>query len=276
MSYLECSIYSCGNPVFARGFCRKHYDKDVERTAPPCSVSGCNRVSKRSGMCDAHYRSELKKRSPLCSVYGCDLPVKAKGYCDKHYQRLHARGSVEQTRADDWGAREKHPLYKSWVWHKRSMPTSMCKEWAEDFWLFVDTVGERPKGYNLRRIDNNRPIGPTNWEWKETTPSKDKAEYMRQWVKNNPRKERNFYLKKKYGITADDYDTMEAAQGGKCAICGGNQTKRYKNFSVDHCHITGKVRGLLCSPCNKALGSFKDDVDILKTAINYLIKSRVP
>lgn len=205
MVYEECSADQCGNPVFSRGVCRKHYDLQRKAEADPCSTAGCTRPASRRGMCDAHYRSELKKRTKPCKVPGCEDGVKAQGYCDKHYQRFWKHGEVTQTRPNDWGAREAHPLYKSYVWHRRGLPKSMCAEWANDFWAFVETVGERPEGHKLRRLDPDEPLSPTNWHWKETTASTDKAYYARKWRDNNPRRARNSDLKKSYGITIDDF-----------------------------------------------------------------------
>lgn len=62
---------------------------------------------------------------------------------------------------------------------------------------------------------------------------------------------------------------MLKAQGGVCAICG-NTPQQGKHFDVDHCHISKKVRGLLCPGCNKGLGMFEDDVTRLYAAIRYL------
>ncbi|UCS82780.1 endonuclease VII [Yersinia phage vB_YenP_Rambo] len=74
----------------------------------------------------------------------------------------------------------------------------------------------------------------------------------------------------KYGITKDDYDRMFQEQLCKCAICSKPQEKCRRALSVDHCHKTGKVRGLLCDECNRALGYFYDDIKRLKNAITYL------
>lgn len=71
----------------------------------------------------------------------------------------------------------------------------------------------------------------------------------------------------KYGISALDYFTMLQAQKGKCAIC---ECVPDRQLSIDHDHATGNVRGLLCSPCNTALGSFKDSAALLNKAIEYL------
>lgn len=85
------------------------------------------------------------------------------------------------------------------------------------------------------------------------------------------RVERNSKYKRQYGITVDDYNRMLATQNDGCGICGvktpGNRTK---HFHVDHCHSTGKVRGLLCHKCNRALGLFSDNVDVLLQAAKYL------
>jgi uncharacterized protein YfaQ (DUF2300 family) len=78
--------------------------------------------------------------------------------------------------------------------------------------------------------------------------------------------------KKSYGTTIKDYDEMLKKQKGKCSICLSTETKNknYSYFAVDHCHKTGKVRGLLCDKCNTALGSFQDSPEILLRAIEYL------
>ena len=71
-----------------------------------------------------------------------------------------------------------------------------------------------------------------------------------------------------YGITLEEYNTMLAAQGGGCAICGNPPGAR--SLHVDHDHATGEVRGLLCIGCNVALGGFRDDPELLARAIDYL------
>lgn len=81
-------------------------------------------------------------------------------------------------------------------------------------------------------------------------------------------------LKKKYGITKEDYDRMLEQQEGQCAICGvtspGWPSIESGTFHVDHNHRTGEVRGLLCSTCNQGLGYFKDDPGLLSAAAAYL------
>ena len=77
-------------------------------------------------------------------------------------------------------------------------------------------------------------------------------------------------IKKNWNLSKDQFSLILDAQYGVCAIC---KTKTATNLCVDHDHTTGKIRGLLCQTCNKALGLFKDSIDNLKCAILYLEKS---
>lgn len=83
---------------------------------------------------------------------------------------------------------------------------------------------------------------------------------------------RRAYLKRMFNITLEQYEDMVKSQGDCCAICGKHRTKNGKRLAVDHCHFTGNIRGLLCGPCNQALGIFKDDVNLLHKAIQHLQK----
>lgn len=80
-------------------------------------------------------------------------------------------------------------------------------------------------------------------------------------------------LKKKYGITAEDYEALLVKQNHGCKICGKTEEKNGRRLAVDHCHENGYVRGLLCSNCNKGLGCFQDDTDRMRVAMTYLTSS---
>ena len=73
-----------------------------------------------------------------------------------------------------------------------------------------------------------------------------------------------------YGIGRDGYDLLYAAQGGTCAICQ-RATGRTRRLSVDHDHVTGEVRGLLCRPCNDMLGHARDNYRMFVRAASYLL-----
>ena len=84
---------------------------------------------------------------------------------------------------------------------------------------------------------------------------------------NNDQSIRYGKLKRLYGISAAEYDALLAKQGGVCAICRKRSKER---LCVDHCHLTGTIRGLLCHACNLALGSLKEDQPSLVAALAYL------
>ena len=78
-------------------------------------------------------------------------------------------------------------------------------------------------------------------------------------------------LKNRFGMTVEEYDAMVAAQGGACAICKQPETAAGKTrLSVDHCHESGEVRGLLCSRCNNAIGLLMDNPEYCLAAASYL------
>jgi len=111
--------------------------------------------------------------------------------------------------------------------------------------------------------------------------SKDAREYRlenkekyiennRNWRKNNPgkySKRTRGYVLKRYGISEEEYDEIFEKQSGVCAICKDKPTG---TLHIDHDHVTGKVRGLLCHRCNTSMGLMKENKDNLGNMIDYL------
>lgn len=98
-----------------------------------------------------------------------------------------------------------------------------------------------------------------------------------QWAKLHPQKAKDLRLRKKFGISLNEYNQMYLDQNSVCALCGRasyskHRSGKIKSLAVDHCHKTKKVRGLLCDQCNRGLGLFKDDATVLTKAIEYLRK----
>lgn len=83
------------------------------------------------------------------------------------------------------------------------------------------------------------------------------------------RRERAGHLMRKFGMTLDEYDVMLDAQNGGCAIC--TRAPEETSLHVDHDHSTGRIRALLCFQCNNALADFREDPDLLRNAVTYLI-----
>ena len=96
--------------------------------------------------------------------------------------------------------------------------------------------------------------------------------HMREWRAKNPERNkqtsRRAKIKKAYSISLEEYDKIFKSQGGLCAIC--YDSEKGKRLAVDHCHSTGKIRGLLCQTCNRGLGMFYDNPVLLRRAISYV------
>ena len=98
------------------------------------------------------------------------------------------------------------------------------------------------------------------------------AARARAWREANPERSqeirRRAHLKRHYGLTPEEYEARLEAQGGKCAVC--RKPPRREFLCVDHDHVTGEVRGLLCDACNTVLGLAQDSPQVLRCAIHYL------
>ena len=100
-------------------------------------------------------------------------------------------------------------------------------------------------------------------------PQEEKQK-LKTYYQNNKDKAKNYYLVKNYGIDAETYEQMFKDQEGKCAICDTPHEELNRGLFVDHCHSSGKVRGLLCQFCNTLLGMAQDNKSILQKASKYL------
>jgi hypothetical protein len=129
-------------------------------------------------------------------------------------------------------------------------PTPLDDPVAEEYRL---RRAEQRKQYYAR---NKEKILVHNSEWKKKARENG-------WS----RTDNNYYLGAKYGLTLDDYEEMLAEQNGVCASCGTPPTG--KKLSIDHDHETGVIRGLLCQPCNTALGLLKDSSDCVASLLAY-------
>jgi hypothetical protein len=94
----------------------------------------------------------------------------------------------------------------------------------------------------------------------------------KKYYKSHSAQYQNYYMKKHYGITLNDYMDMFKNQQGKCAICEGEPTIPNRHLHIDHDKTTGKVRGLLCGNCNLGIGNLRHNIEFLKKAIKYLRK----
>lgn len=304
----HCTAPECVQPVKSRGLCKMHYARllrhgTIEQVSheKPCSVEGCEAVAVAKGLCQKHYYRQLRSGTTAdskvrlddfrkCSVGSCLNIAVAQGFCGTHYKRHQRQGHVLETRAADWGAREKHPLYAMWKNLMRVSRAQTCERW-HDLWNFVADVGDsRPSvGHLLTRRDDTVLFGPDNFYWRAPQISSrsddekaERAAYMRNWTAANADKLVESGLRKHYGIGFADYQRMFEQQKGVCAICFrpeirvDHRTKKVSRLAVDHDHKTGAVRQLLCHTCNSGLGAFGDDPVRLRAALAYLERHAAP
>jgi hypothetical protein len=158
-------------------------------------------------------------------------------------------------------------------------------------------VGKKPHFRCRLCANENKRIWSANNKHLIKAQNKRASERMREWIKEdrkkNPEKYKEYARKgwikngeirntsrisKKYGLTVSEYLVLVEKQDNKCLICKKQETRKSKvpeefcRLCIDHCHKTGKVRGLLCHNCNQFIGYAKESIEILKQAILYLEK----
>jgi Recombination endonuclease VII len=150
----------------------------------------------------------------------------------------------------DWRAYNKAYYAKN-----RERERERAKRWARE-------NAERRRAYRRTWIAANRhKVAERNEAWKKANPEKWRK--MRDGIELKQRCKRR-------GITVETYLEMLRAQNGACAICGRETVGTRYKWHIDHCHETGRVRGLLCHHCNAALGHVRDNTDVLSRMIVYL------
>ena len=122
-----------------------------------------------------------------------------------------------------------------------------------DFYRFFDRWAQ--KHYLSARCK------PCHQEYKRASPT-------------TPRNRKAEKLQLRYGLTYEQWENMRQAEGYRCMICGISEDEIGKKLDVDHCHDSGKVRGILCNPCNTVLGHARDKIEILEAAVVYLKENK--
>lgn len=257
---------------------------------PVCSVENCNESIRSKGLCRIHYqrmyvqgRTErvYETREGSCSVKGCDLPIKGRKFCSKHFQLFKRHGVPEKLNK----SKRSHPLYH--LWFERKTNNLLCEDWL-DLDVFMAAVLPKPEGtYFLLQIDGAKPFGPDNFRWQEHLKRK-KEETRTEWwnrkrrarISANPAMESQRNIKRQYNLSPEEHEEKLKASNYVCEICGEPETSydgrtgSLRKLAVDHCHISKKLRGMLCGRCNTTLGKVKENKEILQNMINYLDKHK--
>lgn len=235
-----CSIESCDNPGYCRGWCSTHYYRWRNHGDPlagrirnkkraACSIAECDRPSKSHGWCDPHYRRWQRHGDPLagrasperfpqdiCSIEGCDKPHFGRGWCSAHYtrQRRHGDPLAGGANRDPDRRCKNHPDRRGAEGH------SLCASCYHRYRMQRTT----------RRCINHQDVpayagGLCNSCYQFSAR-----------------------IRNKYGLTVEQY-WQHLAQ--PCGICGGTADV------LDHDHATNRVRGSLCTRCNVNLGTIE-------------------
>lgn len=143
----------------------------------------------------------------------------------------------------------------------------ICDRAATRRWR--DENREQARAYSKRWAAENRELhAEMTRDWRERNPERVRATARaRQQTERGRAYRRDYNLRKKYGISREQYEEMEQRQEGRCAIC-----QKPSPLVVDHNHETGEVRELLCGHCNRGIGCFGDDPGVFLGALAYLEK----
>ena len=140
---------------------------------------------------------------------------------------------------------------------------SSCKETKDFFAFYKDST--KKEGVT----SFCRPCQKTSRLNRYRANSKDEKLKFKNYYQQNKDKYKEYALKK-YGLTKQDFEDLLVKQDYSCKICKVKEDTLDRGLFVDHCHTTGRVRGLLCRSCNTLLGMAKDNEETLKAAIEYL------
>jgi len=145
-----------------------------------------------------------------------------------------------------------------------------CKEWRSKGDFNKDPKSPDTLHYRCRLC---RKKYRRQQEVKERT-----SVYNKKYAEQNPElmkaKDRKNSLKRFWNMTPEQFEALKEKQGGTCALCNKTESNPHKNLCIDHDHTTGKIRGLLCDNHNRAMGLFKDSIEDMEKAIQYLKNHR--
>lgn len=197
----------------------------------------------------------------MCSVEGCERPAryKATGYCKGHQERLRRTGEPGPAAF----RRKARECSLEGCQRTDVVGYGYCAKHYQRYAAHGDPTVDGRKRRRSKYLAGVDPLeGHTWYRCACDSCGTFRVAYNR---------ERTLA---KYGISGAEYDAMYAAQGGLCAIC--RQPDRVGIYgevlAIDHCHDAGRIRGLLCSNCNRGLGMFLDDPDRLMAAAAYLLQ----
>lgn len=227
-------------------------------------------------------------KGDICSIDDCNIIVRTGSICQVHWWRMHKYGSYDKPSRKRYGEicraegcdKKRDGRHSVCPMHRSRL--SRYKSLEVPIIIYPEGIVHECKIHGYLKLEDsykNRKTG-------HYTCVPCRRENDRKFFDNNPHIHRDLYKHHYYinngkvKLSKSDYKKMYDEQNGKCKIC--NQTEigqcfksskqKLKRLAIDHCHKTLKIRGLLCQSCNTALGSFKDSIEMLQSAIQYLEK----
>lgn len=267
MSDRICSVEGCTKPLVARGWCSMHYSRwrktgDPGTPAPvrwplgapksKCATDGCTAHARRNGLCSSCSSKTWRDGAAHCTIAGCTNRINARGLCGKHYQqvrdgRLGHPEAAEILREQPCSVDDcDHPAY--------------ARGWCNMHWQRNHRLGDPGEAERRRMVYESGQLCAIK-----------ACERPPRWGVYCGSHARRF---RKYGLTEQDLVGMLTRQKSRCAICGTAEPGSAGEWCVDHDHITGQIRGLLCGRCNSGIGLLQDDPDIIKAAARYVTRHR--
>jgi len=232
-----------------------------------CSTADCTRDAYARGLCEPHYRRLLSSgadriktpKRDSCSFPGCTASHRAHGLCSRHYSLQRNRGS-----ADAQPIRVRGRVCSVPGCEERASAQGWCpahyqraKRSGGDPGSAIERAEERACNYCAA------PFSSANLSRKYCS---DECAYIGKSLREAYRR---------YGIDMQEYRRLWLKQKGNCAVCRQpERTERNRLLTIDHDHVSGHVRGLLCSQCNRAIGLLQDDPKVIAAAAAYVRRHR--
>lgn len=259
---MECKEEACSRDAESghRGWCGGHYARwrtgrpvagpilDRTRAGRICSEEGCSepgtRSTRRRAFCESHYAADWRARQPQCSEPDCEKPVSSRGLCGMHYARSIRLGD-DRPRCSLEGCEK--PLISQ----------AYCNMHYQR-WMQTGDPGEAaPRKAIYTPADRCLVTGCPR-----QAQSKGYCNTHRRRLA-------------RFGLTPGELDRLLQRQHGRCGICPARKPGTSSGeWCIDHDHVTGQVRGLLCGRCNSGIGMLQDDPKIIAAAAQYVTRHR--